>query len=437
MTTKLADLDELILLCRSQSAQDHIREAVACYRAGAFRSAIISTWIAVVFDVIEKLRDLALTGDNEAEEAVARFESIHQRSDLKQALDFERGLLAECSKKFELFSPLECEDIERLQSDRNRCAHPNLIRYGEVYSPSAELARTHIRNAVEHVLQQPPKVGKPALEGLFKEVQSEYFPIDADQAFEVLRGGALARPKENLVRNFVLGMTTCALKGDLPARDLSKRVAAIQAALRLQREVFLGMIKSHLPKALSKTPDPGLKCLLLLLRKMPELNDAIDPGLRARLTRCVQVAPQDDLPIVVTAALGLSDFKEVCLTRVAGLGSNAIATIVSMRRNNTPEPVIDRALQLYETAGNFADANDTGDELLKPCLKAFSKPQVLRLFDIADKNGQVRGSTTFDDLVSTIRDYDILTADEFRESMKVRRWGGSFLDKSAVDENDL
>jgi hypothetical protein len=40
---------------------------VASYRAGAFRAAIVATWIAVCFDVIEKIRELALSGDKEAE----------------------------------------------------------------------------------------------------------------------------------------------------------------------------------------------------------------------------------------------------------------------------------------------------------------------------------------------------------------------------------
>jgi hypothetical protein len=44
---RLADLDELILRCRSKQARQYIAEAVACYRAGAFRSCIVATWVVV------------------------------------------------------------------------------------------------------------------------------------------------------------------------------------------------------------------------------------------------------------------------------------------------------------------------------------------------------------------------------------------------------
>ena len=52
----LIDLDEFILQCRSNRAKNYIREAVAAYKVGAFRACIISVWIAVVFDVIEKFK---------------------------------------------------------------------------------------------------------------------------------------------------------------------------------------------------------------------------------------------------------------------------------------------------------------------------------------------------------------------------------------------
>lgn len=52
------DLDELVLRCRDEQARQYIAEAVACYRAGAFRACIVMTWTAVVFEYIHKLREL-------------------------------------------------------------------------------------------------------------------------------------------------------------------------------------------------------------------------------------------------------------------------------------------------------------------------------------------------------------------------------------------
>jgi hypothetical protein len=62
MSQPLADLDELVLKCRDERAKSYIAEAVACYKVGAFRSSIVACWIAICFDVIDKLRELASPG---------------------------------------------------------------------------------------------------------------------------------------------------------------------------------------------------------------------------------------------------------------------------------------------------------------------------------------------------------------------------------------
>jgi hypothetical protein len=46
-------------------ARSYLREAVDCYNAGLYRAAIVTTWVAVVFDLIEKIRELALSGDQD------------------------------------------------------------------------------------------------------------------------------------------------------------------------------------------------------------------------------------------------------------------------------------------------------------------------------------------------------------------------------------
>lgn len=56
MYSNFIDLDELIVLCRDKSTKKFIQESVACYRAGAYRYCIVSTWNAVVLYFLHKLR---------------------------------------------------------------------------------------------------------------------------------------------------------------------------------------------------------------------------------------------------------------------------------------------------------------------------------------------------------------------------------------------
>jgi hypothetical protein len=86
------DLDELIILCRDKSAKKFIQEAVACYRAGAYRSCIVSTWNAVVFDFVHKLRELDQMGNGEASGLLKTFEEMSQKSDIKKLWAFESDI---------------------------------------------------------------------------------------------------------------------------------------------------------------------------------------------------------------------------------------------------------------------------------------------------------------------------------------------------------
>ncbi len=432
MPTQYADLDELVLRCRSESARDHIREAVLCYRAGAYRATILSSWIAVVYDFVDKFRELALDGDKQAEALVNKFETIHKTDNVEQALEFERTLLVVCKDTFDLLTPQECVDLERLNKDRNRCAHPNLVRHGEIYMPTPELARAHLRNVVEHVLQRPPKVGKAAAEQLFREVQSEYFPIDPKQALEVLKRGPLARPKENLLREFLLGITSAALKGDLSVGEVAKRFAAIRAVSELHREQFLKLVMTYFPKLLSKTPDAGLKFVLPLTARLPEVQAAIDDGLKAKLLRCVEKAPPQDLNFVLTAALQIEPFKVAAAERIQKLDEESIATYMKGRRGQIPSEIVERALALYSEAGSFADANKKAESIILPAIASFTRKQATRLFDIAVENNQVRYSSEFHELFRQVRSLNLFQPDELDAEIVTRKWTNDFADMMHV-----
>src|SRR5258708_36269993 len=58
----LVDLDELVQSVRDLNSREYITEAIAAYRSRAYRSAIMGTWIAVTYDIISKIRELAVDG---------------------------------------------------------------------------------------------------------------------------------------------------------------------------------------------------------------------------------------------------------------------------------------------------------------------------------------------------------------------------------------
>jgi hypothetical protein len=143
----IADLDELVLKCRGEQARSYMREAVDSYKVGANRACIVTVWVAVVFDLIEKIRELALSGDATAKSLIETYERWRlgvEQGDaeaLKKSLEFERSIIDQTHAKFEFFEHQQLIDLQRLREDRNRCAHPTYQRQDAHYQPSAELAR--------------------------------------------------------------------------------------------------------------------------------------------------------------------------------------------------------------------------------------------------------------------------------------------------------
>jgi hypothetical protein len=267
----LIDLDELVLRCRDEQAREYIREAVACYKAGAYRSCIVATWIGVVFDYLHKMRELELSGDRNAKKTLDDFEKIRGRgeSGLKEALDFERKILVVAAKDFELLTPLEKEDLERLYKDRNRCAHPSMHSVEDPYQPTAELARTHLRSAVEILLQREPVQGKAALDRIWREVKSNYFPEDTEGAIKHFEAGPLRNARESLVRNAVVALTKSLLNDDLPKPEQRRQFAALNAILEMHRAVCEKVLQHDLPSIGARLEDDRLAFLVQFFRSVP------------------------------------------------------------------------------------------------------------------------------------------------------------------------
>lgn len=242
------DLDELILRCRDKLSRKFIQEAVSCYRAGAFRSCIVATWNAVVFDFLHKLRELELLGDRESAKLLEEFnELISSRSKkFKELWQFESDIPEVAFTKFELLSTVEKSDIERLFEDRSRCAHPSMTSLDEPFEATAELARYHLRSAVTHLLARPPVQGRAAHDRIFQDIKSEYFPVDPELAIQYFKRGPLARARLNLVKDIVIGLTKSLLLDDCLENEKSRQFSALIAVSKMYPQETREILNSKL-----------------------------------------------------------------------------------------------------------------------------------------------------------------------------------------------
>lgn len=282
------DLDELIVLCRDKLAKKFIQEAVACYRSGAFRSCIVATWNAVVFDFLHKLRELELLGDGEALQLLQKFEQLSIEKKVKELWQFESDIPNYALKKFELISPVEKTDIERLFEDRSRCAHPSMTSLEEPFEATAELARYHLRSAVTHLLQRPPVQGRAARERIFQDIQSEYFPTDKDLALKHFQKSPLVRARFTLIKDVVLGVTISLLTKDFSDEQIMRRFSAINAISIMYPKEVRSILNERLSDIiLNKVADINLNKAVLYLGNILAW-DSLDEACQIKLKNFVE-----------------------------------------------------------------------------------------------------------------------------------------------------
>jgi hypothetical protein len=426
--TGMADLEELVLLCRSERAREYITEAVASYKAGAFRSSIVAPWIALVFDFVDKLHELEMTGDANAKAKLAEFQKIHAQADVGKSLEFERRILDMSYSDFELITRFEYDDLVRLRDDRNRCAHPSMSSIEEIYQPTAELARCHLRNAVIYALQCPPVQGKAALDRLIGQVESEYFPTNIGDAFKYFAPGPLSRPRDSLVRNFVIVLIKSILQSDWDSPEMGRFVAALNAVRKMHLAVTERTFRERLCEIVRELSDAQLQSAVLFLAEVSDTWQFLSDDVRTRIELYVQRLPADVLELEPTLAMA---FRVPALvgkanTRLESVSADqlrGVSFLADMDSGDARRAIISRSLQLYRDASNFKTANSIALRVIKLFTEYLDPPEVEGIIEIATQNDQITGSNEFVPLLRHLVSQERITQQELQGLLEAHGLG--------------
>ncbi|HEY4294370.1 hypothetical protein, partial [Luteibacter sp.] len=346
----------------------------------------------------------------EAELHAVTLEKIRTSGDVTEALRFEKDLLSVARDKFEWLSPIEFIDLDRLREDRNRCAHPSLIADGQAYSPSAELARLHIRSAITSVLQHPPAQGKYALERLVKEVSSEYFPTNRDAAKASLQTGPLKKARDSLIRNFVVVLLKKYLLEEKESNDFKFRLriaAALKATFALHPTQYQAAVKEKISDIARQIEDVNLLSLVYLLKEMPDAWNYLEQDVSQKLKNYVKALPEEKLDyldvVLAVEPLRASGEDRIKRASLKELSSNIFFAL--------PSQLADRFIDLYLQSYSVDNANKVAKEM-RQYASDFSGDQIRRLIAGASGNPKVTGSSELGPLISALRRHKTLPLDE-------------------------
>lgn len=400
MGRNLTGLDELLLTCRHPGSKAYLAEAIRCYNAGALRAAVVATWTAVVFDSVQKLKELEAEGSTEAVNRLQQLRTARKQRNLAQLQKLERTAIEHAFKPMELVSESDAELLNRIRDDRHKCAHPVFDDFEQaMFEPSAEQARAHIVHAVELFVSVPPMRGRHALEQLIATVGGP-FPTDAGAAETVLGNTALAHARPPLIRNFVLHLTNRILRdGNVLVPDAKRLMAALLATGNLYGQVTQETLVDKLsPTMASAMNDERHAACLWFLSERPSSWELLDPGVRQRLRTAVLEATGERVVRDCARAIQARHLLAEALER---LGRGTVADLAKVGVAVTSDELLAVLVERFCTAGSFATANSLAPAIVNH-LDLLTVEQVRRIGDAVEENVDVRGAFGTMDLLRAI-----------------------------------
>ena len=387
MQNHLTDLDELLEGVRNDRSREYISEAISTYRAGAYRSAIIATWVAVCIDIIDKIRELSLEGDKRAKNLETRLDKLKDTS-IKDFQIYENSLLEYAQKNILIISSHESVLLQRIKDDRNFCAHPDFINDAQGEQITAEGARAHIVNACNILLHHTPIRGKILIKRIEKLVAEISFSPDEETAYIVLSSEHylnFGRAQDSVFRNLTAIFLKNIFKGNRFSYSRIERLSsALQAISKLKSDVYGNTLKERLDSQLSDMTDARLKRIFLL----PHLWSRIGNPIQKRIIELVLTLPPND---IIKYKLNLSAEK------IPAIKSALITRFESFEDNNKLKVIAGcpikefktLAIQTFIASGNYNIAHTNGQQYLLPYAPYFDRDDLQNILNESRENSQI------------------------------------------------
>lgn len=387
---RLSDMDELALTVRETKAKLYITEAIDAYRGGAYRAAIVSTWIAVAFDIISKIRELASQGDSAAQKVITDLDKAIAIKDIRKLQGLEDDLLNKAHNDFEFLSSQEFIDLSRLKEDRNFCAHPAFVGEDILFEPEPERVRLHIVHAVKHLLQHQPVQGKSAITRLITDIKSISFPNEVETAAVFLNAKYLDRAKRVLIQNLIVIFLKALLRGDnpdLPPTYSNQIALTLQVIARKYPDLYETRMSERLPSMAENLTDGLLPNLFQLLGSDPRCWAWIGEPVQIRVKTFVTVGvTQPATRNIIFKAVNVEELKPIIVNAFNSLKHESQINIIA----STPRPEFaDKAIHIYSCASSFRGAESLGASVIAPMIPHFSANDVVKVLETIKQNNQI------------------------------------------------
>lgn len=400
----LTDIDSLCLSVRDSESRRLISEAVTAYRGGAFRSAIMATWIAVAYDIISKARELAAQGEALPKAFVDELDSAIASSDIPRRQNIERLLLKTAYETLQLLAPHEFDALSRMYSDRHLCAHPAFVADDELFQPTPELVRTHLIHALQYLLIHAPLQGKSAVSRFETDVLSLSFPTSSQDIGAYVRSKYLDRAKDVLVINLIKGLLTAPF-GAERAKFVGKERLLAQTLREIavaKTAIYDQVVPPFVARRFDAVTDDVLLKICASFEADTRIWTWISEPVRIRIRTLLSSSTLADLKASgAFDAFAIPELADALMARFDAFDEDTQISVIS---EYPRREFVDRAIALYSGAGGWRHAEMLGRALMVRLATFFTDDDIRRILEAVMGNGQIGGASGTPSILDTVFD---------------------------------
>jgi hypothetical protein len=388
MDGRLTDLDALSLTVRNPLTRDYIDEAVRAYRVGSSKAAIVAIWVAVTFDIIAKIRELAGQGDGQAAAFVNAWDTNVQANNIDKLLAMERDLLAKAEVDFGFIDSIARRHFERLQADRHLCAHPAFTSEGELFSPEPELVRLYLVEAIRNLLSQRPVQGRTLLALFDTEFRSLAFPTQPVAITRFVRDRYLQHARRGVPAALAAVLGKAMLRAAPPGWEakIGLLPPALQAVREVDRAVWLDTVVPTLVDLIDTADDAHIPNSYALLAAFTELQAALPGPTFEKLAAYLENLVPGEADVRPFDAVRLPRFRDLMVDKFNGCGEVVQGAVLT--RLAAPE-FWPTALAVFSGAGSYRGAEARFERYIAPYQDSATPAQMEQVFAAVGANGQI------------------------------------------------
>ena len=387
MDTGFVDLDILLTRIRQPQSKVYFLDAVKAYKAGALRGALTSAWVALVYDLIAKYRELSAMGDAAATAFLLSWDNATAAGDIAKLLQLEGGILEDATANTQVVNRIARTLLDRLREDRHLCAHPAFSAEANLFEPSPELVRLHLVNAVDLVLSQEPLQGKAIFDLYDVDVKSPGFPTAYARILDYVEQRYLTRVRSQNLRNFGTVLAKSLLKG-VPAQweSLHRKIIPSLVAIRERAVTAWPDVSLAIVRLIDNLEPANRPRAIAFVAAFPDFWPRLQEPTRTALLATIENAdPAALADYRILAGVTVPQFRTALLVIIANLSRNQLAAAIGS------QPLADlwpRALEEYQGSGSWRGSEANFGDLIAPFAGRLSSDQLDHLLDAVIDNGQ-------------------------------------------------